>query len=111
MTRAVIDHGTKTMDGSEQTIIDDVTTHDGYVFDGWLDLKNLAGGDTIVAKLYAKAITGGTLGLYTPATTYTGVQAAPLVYILPVTVPKEYKLTIEQTAGSYRDIDWVIYGA
>jgi hypothetical protein len=84
------------------------------VFDAALDLGNLADGETMEVFVYEKLLSGGTLHrVYYQK--YVGVQDdtttgnSPVVYVPALTVAKEWKLSIKQTGGTGRDVDWVVY--
>jgi hypothetical protein len=113
MARTVVDSGTKTADGSEQTIRDE-TSAEGKVYDASIDLGLMASGDAVEIRLYAKLLTGGTLRRvyyrkYYDSQDSEGVLKSPIVYIPAITVVKEWKLTLKQTAGTNRNYDWTIY--
>jgi hypothetical protein len=93
--------------GTEHTLRDE-TGNEGEIFDAVIDLGNMAAGDTTEIRLYVKALSSGTLRLlyYSP---FSGVQSEPIVYVPALTVMKEWKLTLKQTAGTGRNYDWTIY--
>lgn len=110
MVRSVIVSGTQTADGSENILIDD-TTHEGEIWDGSISMVNLDGKDTLIVRLYQKTLSGGTLDLLY-ADTFNGIQSDSSLYIRPITIPKEWKLTLQQTyssGGSYKTFPWTLY--
>jgi hypothetical protein len=96
--------GTLTADGTEQTVFE--TTEKG-VFEGWIDLSNMASGDTTTINIYVKAKTDGTYRLY-DSMTYSGAQPSPALHIIDISA-KGFKITLQQTAGIYRAYDYQIF--
>jgi hypothetical protein len=95
--------GTLTADGSEQTVKEIITTVNKL--HAFIDLTNLAGGDTIVVRQFMKIKTAGTYIKYAEET-YSGAQSLPMLYIQ--TKPAKYgiKITLQQTGGTNRTYDW-----
>ena len=91
------------MDGTEQVLLEKT---DGLIalVDGYVDLSNMAGGDTITIRQYMKIKTGGDYVKYAEET-YSGAQAVPLVYISAKPANIAVKVTAEQTAGVNRSLD------
>lgn len=91
-------------DGTEQTLVEEPGGMVSQVL-GYVDLVNLAGGDTVMMKLYAKVKDGGQWRAYHEEN-YAGVQALPLVYVTKK--PEHYglKVTLQQTAGSYKTFEY-----
>ncbi len=116
MARTVVTGGSGTQTatiGTEHTLKDE-TANEGAVYDASIDLGNMVSGDTVEIRVYAKLLTGGTLRrVYYEK--YVGAQddepnrKSPIVYVLAMTVMKEWKLTLKQTAGTGRAFDWTIY--
>ena len=94
--------GTLTADGTEQTIVEMIIMGS---LEGWIDLANMASGDTIIITQYAKVKSGGTYRRYASAT-YVGAQTDPALFV--TRVPSRYgvKLTLQQSAGTYRTFDY-----
>jgi hypothetical protein len=94
---------TITMDGTEQVLLEKT---DGVIalVDGYVDLTNMAVGDTIIIRQYMKVRTGGDYVKYAEET-YTGAQAVPLIYISVKPAKIAVKVTAEQTAGVNRSLD------
>jgi hypothetical protein len=99
--------GTLTADGTEQIIASREDTVE-FNLDGYIDLSKLASGDTVVVREYMMVKSGGTYVKYAEAT-YSGAQPLPLLHI--VTKPSVYglKVTIQQTAGTYRTFDYQFF--
>lgn len=94
--------GTLTADGTEQTILekDSIGT-----FEGWIDLANMASGDTVVIKVYAKAKSGGSYRQYDSAS-YSNAQTNPAVHVTTLSTKYGIKITLTQSAGTYRTYDY-----
>jgi hypothetical protein len=110
----VVASGTQTCSiGSEHTLRDE-TGNEGEIFDAAIDLGNLTTSDALEIRLYEKLLVGGTLRrtYYAKVTDTQDDEAnlkSPVWYVPAKTVMKAWKLTIKQTAGTGRNIDWTIY--
>ena len=93
---------TLTADGTEQTVIE--STSIGEI-EGWIDLANMASGDTVIIKVYAKMKSGGTYRRY-DSTTYSDAQTNPAIHLIKLSAEYGFKVTLQQTAGSYRTFDY-----
>jgi len=93
---------TLTADGTEQTIIE--LTAIGEI-EGWIDLANMALGDTVIIRMYAKMKLDGTYRQY-DSTTYSGVQTNPALHTVKLPAKYGFKVTLQQTVGSYRTFDY-----
>lgn len=98
--------GTITADGTEQTVVDKIST---TPFKATLevDLSNLGlAADEVLLKEYLKVSPTGVLRMST-LSDFLGPQAEPI----PVTFKKdlcyEYKVTLQQTGGVNRTFDYV----
>ncbi len=91
-----IKKGNIVADGSEQTVLE--TELIGRV-SGYLDLAEMEAGDVITIRQYLTV--DGTYRKY-HTESYSGVQADPMVYMTPKEVASKLKLTLEQTAGTFR---------
>lgn len=98
--------GTATMDGNENTIRE--FTSLTQRMDCYLDLANMASGDTIVLRQYMKIKSGGSYRMF-GMETYVGAQAAPLVYLELKPAKYGFKITLQQTSGTNRNVDWQTY--
>jgi hypothetical protein len=101
-------NGTQTATINTEHVLVDDTTHEGHVFDGKIHLNNMASGDSTTITLYEKALSGSTLSI-TYQATFVGGQSPQVLQILPLTLAKEWKLTLKQTAGTGRAYDWTVY--
>jgi hypothetical protein len=99
--------GTLTADGTEQIVASRTDTLE-FQLDGYIDLSNLASGDTIVIREWMIIKSGGSYVRYAEAT-YSGAQSPPLLHI--ITKPAVYglKVTLQQTAGTYRSFDYQFF--
>ncbi len=93
--------GTLTADGSEQTVVES-TTGVG-ILSGFISLKNLDTADTIIIRAYAWI--NGHYGLY-GQDSYTGIQPEPALRFTGIRFKDKFKVTLEQSQGTYRDFDY-----
>lgn len=98
--------GTATMDGNENTIKE--FTSLTQRMDCYLDMANMASGDTIVLKQYMKIKSGGSYRMF-GSETYVGAQTSPLVYLELKPAKYGFKITLQQTGGTNRNVDWQTY--
>jgi hypothetical protein len=94
--------GTLTADGTEQTIVESNVTGE---IEGWIDLANMALGDSVTIKIYVKMKLNGSYRLY-DSTTYSDVQTYPAIHIVKVPSKYGFKVTLQQTAGTYKNFDY-----
>ncbi len=94
--------GNVTADGSEQTLATE-TTAGVYVL--WVDLSNLADGDSVILRLKSKVRSSSTSRqVYSAA--YANAQADDNVQSNPMTIAHEAVATLEQDGGVNRTYDW-----
>ncbi|MEM2607369.1 MAG: hypothetical protein QXH97_00350 [Candidatus Bathyarchaeia archaeon] len=101
--------GSLTADGTEQNLIlDEISGNPQRHIEGYVDLSALASGDTIVIRQYMKIAATGDYVKYAEET-YSGAQTLPLLHI--ITKPARYglKLTLQQTAGTYRSFAYQFF--
>ena len=95
-------------DGTEQTVWD-VTT--SKYFTGQLDLSNMQSGDTLIVKRYSQVRSASSLVLEW-SETYTNAQTGKnVIYFPPWASDVEYKVTLQQTAGTNRAYDFKLWEA
>jgi len=94
--------GTLFADGSEQTLLEFIGIG---VISGHVDLQNMEDGDVVTIRYYIKLKEGGEYKLYEEET-YVGVQGKPVVHFKPVAVDVALKITLQQTAGTYKSFDY-----
>jgi len=106
--------GTLLADGSEQTLyINNNPLGCFYPRTLLIDLDNMLAGDTTVIRVYYRLNAGGGLQLW-DYHTYTGADgglASNRKLIAADLLPTRFgiQITLEQTAGTYRDYDWEIF--
>lgn len=98
--------GATTTDGSEQTLWD-VTGLNHYA--GWLYLHNMTSTETLVVKIYVYDSEKTTYRIW-DTWTYTGAQAHPAVFI-PYISSARFKVTMQLTAGTNKEISWAYHNA
>lgn len=71
----------------------------------FIDLTNMVAADSITVRQYMTIKDAGSPVKYAEEV-YSGVQSLPMLYV--ITKPARYgiKVTLEQTAGTYKDFDW-----
>jgi hypothetical protein len=93
--------GTITTTASEANLFD--ITGDNH-FATWLFLNAMTSTETFVIKVYVKDQNGATMRL-AENETLTGAQDPPSLFI-PFLPTKQYKVSIQRTAGTDRAIAW-----
>lgn len=92
--------GKLTANGTEQTMVE---CPDLAILEGFVNLGNMQAGDSIIIRQYVMINSNYTL--YAQET-YNGVTTEPALHITPRAHKDKTKITLEQTAGSYRDYDY-----
>ena len=102
--------GDLTADGTEQTVWD-VTT-DKW-FSGYIDLENMATGDTVTLKRYIKVRSTGvsTLVMEWSFTYYNEQINKKIIYFAPLPSNVEYKVTLTQSTGTNRVYPFKLFEA
>ncbi len=102
MSYEICASGTITADGTEQTIaeLEEATRISGY-----LSLSNMQAGDILVVRQYFNF---GTANERYASATYSGAQSDPIIYFTPKEIAPNTKITIQQTAGTYRSYQYEI---
>jgi len=85
----------------------DLTTP--FTFVAQVDLSAMLSGDVVALQIYSKVVSAGSL-LSAYYQQFFGAQGVGNVVSisLPVPSPYEWKLTINQTAGSARSFPWTV---
>jgi hypothetical protein len=114
MTRSVLASGTQTATIGTEHVLKDDTSNEGHVLDAAVDLKNMASGDIVELRIYAKVLSSSTLdrvyyARYCDSQDVISSFKSPVVYVPALTEMKEWELTLKQTAGTGRNFDWTIY--
>lgn len=100
------DSGTKlAVIGTEHTLFSSTASRR---YDGWIDLANMASGDTTEIRVYVKIKSGGSFRQHA-VSSFVNAQTDTALYIIPFPSDVEYKLTLKQTAGTGRNYDWRVY--
>ena len=96
-----------TMTGAEQILLEQP---DGIIsrISGYIDLTNLAGGDTVIIRMYLRVISGGAWRLY-HQDEYNGPVAPAVVHVVERPENHGLRLTLQQTAGVNKVIDYEFY--
>lgn len=84
----------------------DGDTNDG-VYQLFVDLNNLARGDTVEIQCLEKVLSSGTARLVWEAT-MANAQDEPIFASPPLVLMHGWKFQIKQTTGSARSFDWSI---
>lgn len=93
--------------GLEQVLLD----HNGGApceISGYIDLSPMDGGDTMVLRLYARVKKNGAWSKYGEEV-YSDAQSLPLVYITPKPETHGMRVTIQQTSGLSRTLDYEFF--
>jgi hypothetical protein len=94
--------GTLTADGTEQNLVlDEIPGNPPRFLDGYVDLSAMAEGDTVVIRQYVSLVTPVSYKKYAEET-FSGPQALPLLYITTKTGRYGIKVTLQQTAGTFK---------
>ena len=96
MRLELVVEGILTADGSEQTLVEDVLLSN---LSGFISLALMEAGDIITIRQYVNI--GSGYRLYADET-YNDAQIQPAVYITSKTSNTQMKITLQQTAGTYR---------
>lgn len=89
-------------DGTENTVRE-VTTK-GKVH-AYIDLTNMAAGDTVTIKEYIKIKSAGSYIVYA-SEEFSGAQSKPMLHVVMKPSKHGAKITLTQSAGTYRSFDW-----
>jgi hypothetical protein len=98
--------GTTTADGTEQTLWD-VTTD--KTFAGRLTLGLMQSGDIVVIRTYYKVRSTSTLDQEWEDTYRDAQTTKKVIKFAPEPSNVEYKVTLQQTAGTNRAYDWKLF--
>jgi len=92
--------GSTTMDGTEQTVFEttELGEYSGYIF-----LDKMVSGDTVAIRVYVKDVNDDTYKKWLEDS-YTGALTTPALRMEPMIGKVGMKVTLQQTAGSYRTV-------
>jgi hypothetical protein len=99
----IIAQGTVKTDGSEQALVEYIGL---ATVSGYIDLSSMEEGDEVVIRVYTKIKPDGEWKLYDEGRFY-GKQTYPALHILPRVTGYAYKVTLQQTGGSYKSFDYL----
>lgn len=69
---------------------------------GYVDLGNMVNGDIVIIRQYMKIVDDGNYREYANST-YSDIQVSPLLYINPRETDVAIKITLQQTAGTFKN--------
>jgi hypothetical protein len=100
----IIKKATILADGTEQTLLE----YSGAIalISGYIDLSNMTEGDEVTITTYVKIKEGGDYIRYR-SETFTGKQPEPALYMLPRLAGIALKATLKQTAGTFKNFDYL----
>jgi hypothetical protein len=96
--------GSLLMTGAEQMLVEKTDDKAGLL-EGMINLTPMAAGDTVVVREYMQVLSTGTYAKYAEET-YTDAQTIPLLQIMTRISTHDIKVTIQQTAGTYRTFEY-----
>jgi len=107
LTRAPIADDTETADGTEQTILE-VTADKLKVLYGWISINAMDTDDKVTIRTYHDF--GGGYVVHA-VEDYEDAQAKSAIYVVDrmFKIGAKYKVTIQQTAGTYRDYPFIFF--
>lgn len=91
------------LDGTEQTLYENTDVK--RIVELFVDISPMQAGDVVTVKEYMKPKSGGAYVEY-GGETYEDAQTIKLLYITPKPNQNGLKVTIQQTAGAFRTIDY-----
>ena len=114
MVRSVVASGTQLCVLTTEHILRDETGNEGEVFAAGIDLGLGVALDVFEIRVYEMLLAAGTLrrtyyAKFTGPTDDEPNMKSSIINIPPMTVRKEWKLTIKQTLGTGRNVAWTIY--
>lgn len=100
------DRGTLLADGTEQIVFEFAAPTKEWVPDNInIDLSNMAAGDIVTVKTYIKFKSGGSY-VEMDAEVYSNAQTIPGIVATGFPNRYGYKITLQQSAPTYRNFDW-----
>jgi hypothetical protein len=91
----------------ETTVVEITAQSDDYMVEGYISLRNLASGDSVILREYI-AVDGVNYDLFIPPIQYDGPVDAPAIrfHMKLLTYNMKYKVTITQTSGTIRSFPY-----
>jgi len=99
----ILAEGSITANGNEQPILE---YHGLALVSGYIDLSSMDEEDEVIVRAYTIIERGGEFKLYS-SKPFTGRQAEPALYVLPRLSAYGFKVTIQQTKGSYKTFKYL----
>lgn len=103
--KSLYKEGKLTADGTEQVVVDAPSLLN---LEGYIDLSKMVSGDTVVLKRYVKIEENGEYRLHADEI-YTGAQAQPLIRFPFMASYYGMKVTLQQTAGTYKSFAYQFF--
>lgn len=109
MTWTVSASGTKTADGTEQTLTTDTTN---ATYQPKIDLSNMANGDALEVRIYTKVLSTSSLNQVWKGT-YANIGVNKVIIGPMLASDQSYSVTIKQVLApsSYKNFDWSLLRA
>lgn len=100
--------GNITANGTEQTLASTASLAQGATLEFSVDCANMAAGDTVKLRVYANVNSAN--DRLVQVAEFSGVQevAMKASYARPIEAGGRYKVTMQQTAGTYRSFQWKV---
>jgi len=102
-----IGSGTFTASDKEDVVIE-YGEKEPFRVQGWIDLRNMADGDTVIMRQYFQLEKEDALSLFAQRT-YKNAQSQPLIHITPREIVRKVKVTIQQTSGTFKQFPYEFY--
>jgi hypothetical protein len=100
--------GNLTADGTEQVLASSTSLSQGGVFALLVDGTNMAGSDLVTLRAYSNANTANDRLAYVAQFTGAQLEALKISPPIPVEIGGRLKVTLQQSAGTYRTFQWKV---
>ena len=94
--------------GPTEEIIFEYSRTEPFTLSGYINLRNMEEGDTMVLREYVKLAVDEEYVLYAEQT-YVGKQEQPLIRIRKLPAMRGVKITLRQTSGTPKYVPWEFY--
>jgi len=105
---SLVAEGTLVADGTEQTVVEVAESKKPIRIYGWISLDNMDTGDQVTIYVYVKVKSGGSY-IRHAIEQFADAQEKPAVYFVDRVVQYGFKVTLQQTAGTYRSFDYIFW--